>query len=128
MKFSLRWEWAGRSVLTNGKRPWKLLSRQWSFACRLYEEFSGGVTCTTIHEPLRNLYCYWPLMQMIRTLLSMRMLLILTYIICRNHFQGSGRSQALQGIFGRRDLSEDTRRSPKILHSYFVSFYVSPIL
>ena len=21
MKFSLRWEWAGRSVLTNGKRP-----------------------------------------------------------------------------------------------------------
>ena len=50
----------------------------------------------------------------------MRMLLILTYIICRNHFQGSGRSQALQGIFGRRDLREDTRRSPKILHSYFV--------
>ena len=40
---------------------------------RLYEEFSGGVTYTRIHEPLRNLYSYWPLMQMIRTLLSMRM-------------------------------------------------------
>lgn len=64
---------------------------------RLYEKFSGGIACTRIHVPLRNLYSYWPLMQMIRTLLSMRMLLTLTYIICRNHFQGSGHSPVFVG-------------------------------
>ena len=115
MKFSLRWEWAGRVSSVKKKTPLET-SLKAMVVRRLYEEFSGGVACTRIHEPLRNLFSYWPLMQAIRTLLSMRMLLILTYIIYRNHFQGSGRSQA-----PTRDSRETrpTRRYTTLSENYF---------
>ena len=125
---------------------------------RLYEEFSGGVASTRIHEPLRGLYSYWPLMQMIRTLLSVRMLPILTYIISRQwSFAGSTRdSRETRPTRGCTTLSENITfpftptifvrarvvvffvhrgdlsrlRWPKTREvvKYNLSFYVSPIL